>query len=98
MSASEPIVVVARWQVADERVAEVLDLVKGLREHSLTEPGCLGYEAFRSVDDASAVLLVERYRDQAAIDAHRNSIHYQQLVVGRIVPLLLSRQVELLHA
>ena len=98
MSASEPIVVVARWQVAEERVADVLEWVATLREHSLAEPGCLGYEAFRSVDDPSAMLLIERYRDQAAIDAHRGSIHYQQLVVGRIIPLLKSRQVELLHA
>ncbi|MBP0589495.1 antibiotic biosynthesis monooxygenase [Paraburkholderia sp. LEh10] len=98
MDASGQIVVVARWRVAQERVADVLQLVGVLREKSLTEPGCLGYEAFRSTDDPSVILLIERYRDSAAIDEHRNSPHYQQLVVDRIIPMLSARQVELLRA
>lgn len=98
MSATEQIVVVARWQLAEANVAQVLELVSTLREQSLAEPGCLGYEVFRSVGDPGVVLLIERYRDSAAIDAHRNSKHYQDLVVGDILPLLSGRQVELLRA
>ncbi len=98
MDASGQIVVVARWQVAEGRVADVLGLVEVLREKSLTEPGCLGYEAFRSTDDPSVILLIERYRDSTAIGEHRNSPHYQQLVVERIIPMLSARQVELLRA
>jgi quinol monooxygenase YgiN len=98
MSASEQIVVVARWQIAQERVTEVLELVAALRRESLSEEGCLGYDVFRSTDDPGSVLLLERYRDSTAIDAHRNSPHYRELVVERIIPMLAGRQVELLRA
>lgn len=98
MNASGEIVVVARWQVAEGRVADVMGLVRVLREKSLAEPGCLGYDVFRSADDPDVLLQLERYRDSTAIDAHRNSTHYRQLVVERIIPLLSARQVELLRA
>jgi quinol monooxygenase YgiN len=98
MSAPGQIVVVARWRMAEERVEGVLELVAALRQQSLAEPGCLGYEVFRSTDDPGTLLLLERYRDEAAIEAHRNSVHFQELVVGRIIPVLSSREVELLHA
>jgi quinol monooxygenase YgiN len=98
MSAPEQIVVIARWRMPEERVSEVLPLVAALRQRSLAEPGCLGYDVFRNTDDPGLVLLLERYRDGAAIEAHRNSLHYQELVVRRIIPMLSSREVELLRA
>jgi quinol monooxygenase YgiN len=97
MSAVAPIVVVARWRMAPETVPEVLALVASLREQSLAEPGCQGYEAFQSVGVPGELLLLERYADQAAIESHRASVHYQELVVQRILPLLAGRQVELLR-
>ncbi|WP_431050296.1 putative quinol monooxygenase [Roseateles sp. L2-2] len=98
MSAGTPLVVVARWRMAPEAVPEVLGLVAALREQSLDEPGCKGYEAFQSVGTPGELLLLERYADQAAIEAHRASAHYQTLVVQRILPVLSGRQVELLQA
>ena len=74
----------------------MLPLTAELRFGSLAEPGCLGYEVFRHVDDPGALLLLERYRDSAALEAHRHSGHYRELVVDRILPLLESRHVELL--
>ena len=97
-AATGPVTVLARWVVAPGREAEVRELVATLRERSLAEAGCLGYEVFASVDDPATMLLAERYRDADAIEAHRGSAHYRDLVAGRILPLLASRQVELLHA
>lgn len=97
MSAAGPIVVVARWRMAPEAVAEVLGLVAQLREQSLAEPGCQGYDAFQGVGVPGELLLLERYADHAAIEAHRASAHYQELVVRRILPLLSGRQVQLLR-
>jgi quinol monooxygenase YgiN len=97
MSASETIVVVAHWRTEANAVDEVLALVGPLREQTLAEPGCLGYEVFRDVAAPGDLLLLERYADDAAIDAHRKTPHYQELVVRRILPLLSQRQVELLR-
>lgn len=96
------ITVVARWQVNSGALDEVLAIVAELRPQSLAEPGCLGYEVYREVDGkadgADTLLLIEKYRDEAAIAAHRESAHYQALVVGRVLPLLAARRVELLRS
>ena len=98
MDAASPITVVARWQALPGRADTVLALVASLRERSLAEAGCLGHEVFRGAGDDAAILLLERYRDRGAIDAHRESAHYRELLVERILPLLAGRQVELLRA
>lgn len=97
MTTSEPVVVVAHWQTTEASAAEVIALVAALREKSLAEPGCVGYEAFRSVDDATALVLIEHYVDGAAQEAHLSSSHYRDIVVDRIRPLLTDRRVEFLR-
>lgn len=97
MSASEEIITVARWQTIRQSLPKVLELLVALREKSLAEPGCLGYEVFTAVGEADSLLLLERYRDQAALEAHRNSAHYRDLVQQHILPLLANRRVELLR-
>jgi len=98
VSAQGPIVVVARWQLSAQSVEGVLDLLADLREQTLAEAGCQGYDVFRSTVSPEQLLLLERYRDDAAIAAHRASPHYQTLVVQRILPLIADRKVELLRA
>ncbi|NHH83245.1 putative quinol monooxygenase [Burkholderia gladioli] len=98
MAAPAAITVVARWQALPGRTADVLVLAAALPRQSLAEPGCLGYEVFRGVDDPATILLLERYRDPVAVEAHRASPHYRELLVERILPLLAQRQVELLRA
>lgn len=97
MAASDPVVVVARWRTTPASLDSVLTRLQELRPQSLAEPGCVGYEAFRSVDDPTTLLLVEHYRDDAALEAHLNSDHYRDLVVERVRPLLIDRSVELLR-
>ena len=96
MSMSEQIVTIGRWQTRKDARGDVLELTAELRLKSLAEPGCLGYEVFEHLDDRNALLLIERYRDSAALQSHRQSAHYRELVVDRILLLLESRHVELL--
>ncbi len=98
MNAADAITVLARWQPAPNAMAEVLALAEEMRERSLAEPGCLGYEIYRSPAAPDAVLLVERYRDAAALEKHKQSAHYQLLVTGQVLPLLAYRKVDLLRA
>jgi quinol monooxygenase YgiN len=92
------ITVVAHWQTTAETLDTVLSHLAALGTQSLAEPGCLGYEAFQSVDDDNTIVIIERYRDKSALDSHLNSPHYQDLVVNRIRPLLVDRRVEFLKA
>lgn len=92
-----PVVVVAHWFTTDEALPDVLEHLAALRPQALAEPGCLGYESLQAIDEPTHLVLIERYRDSDAVDAHVNSSHYRELVVGRIRPLLSDRRVELLH-
>lgn len=94
--AGAPVVVIARWDTTEDAVDEVLAHVETLVSASRSEPGCLGYEVFRDAD-AAALVLVERYRDQAAVEAHRDSRHYRELVTARVLPLLTGRRVEIVR-
>lgn len=98
MSTNTQITIVARWQPTAEAYEEVLAIIAELRPQSLAEPGCLGYEVFLSSDAPRTVLLLEHYRDADALEAHKQSAHYQALVVGRVLPLLAERKVEILRA
>jgi quinol monooxygenase YgiN len=46
-------------------------------EHSRQEPGNLTYDLFVRAGEPLAFDLFERYQDQAAVDAHRQSAHFQ---------------------
>jgi quinol monooxygenase YgiN len=86
------IVVIARWSPApgsrDTIRAALADLVGASR----AEPGCLGYQIYRPDGTGEGdIVLVERYADRAALDAHRDSAHFRSLVLERIVPLLADR-------
>ena len=98
MSTTTPITIVARWQPHKESYDEVRAIINQLRPKSLSEPGCLGYEVFESTDASGTILLLEHYRDADALEAHKQSEHYQTLVVGQALALLADRKVEVLQA
>nr|WP_309917833.1 MULTISPECIES: hypothetical protein [unclassified Arcicella] len=39
----------------------------------------------------------EAYKDESALNDHRNSAHFQSIVVNKIVPLLANREVYSTH-
>lgn len=79
------------------------DQVEGLLRRmaplvSANEPGCKLYHANRSAENPDVFLLYEHYADQAALDAHRNTPHFKEIIEGVIVPLLERRERELYHS
>jgi quinol monooxygenase YgiN len=59
------------------------------------EPGCAVYHANRSAENPDLFLLYEQYVDQAALDAHRATPHFKEIIEGVIVPMLDKREREL---
>lgn len=57
-----------------------------------SEPGCLLYHACRSKDNPDNFLLYEHYADQAALEGHRTTPHFQSIIEGTIIPLLEKRE------
>jgi autoinducer 2-degrading protein len=59
------------------------------------EPGCALYHANRSAENPDLFLLYEHYTDQAALEAHRTTPHFKEIIEGVIVPMLDKREREL---
>ena len=97
MTLSDPVIVLARWSAAEAHLGAVLELLKSLRAQSLAEAGCLGYEVFEQADEPGTLLLLERYRNEQAAQAHRDSSHYREHM-DRIRPLLAARHVDFLRS
>lgn len=97
MNTVDPIVTIAHWTVEAATMEKVLALVGELRRRSLEEPGCRSYEVLRSVSAPDTLVLLESYSDPTALEAHRSSKHYHELLVERVLPLLTSRRVDRLR-
>lgn len=78
-----------------EKVTEIL---VPLTEASRREPGCVTYVSHFIEGDNTTVLIYEQYRDEAALEQHRNSPHFAQYAVGGLYQLMKDRQVENLTA
>ena len=83
------VVKAGQGDVVEAALRKMAPLVKA------SEPGCALYHANRAADNPDLFLLYEHYTDQAALEAHRNTPHFKEIIEGTIVPLLDERQREL---
>ncbi|MFE5736530.1 putative quinol monooxygenase [Streptomyces celluloflavus] len=86
-------VVIARYRTLPGREEEVLTLLDAMARASSQEPGCRRYRVHQGTEDPRAIVLYEEYGAEADFTAHCASAHFQDLVIGRIVPLLEQRDV-----
>lgn len=89
----QPVYVFAKWQVKEGQLDTVLDLLVEMTKESIKEKGNLFYKLHQDNSDANTLVLFEGYADNTALDQHRSSAHFQNIVIGQIVPLLDSREV-----
>jgi quinol monooxygenase YgiN len=75
------LVLVVTWKANPGHEDEVAEIFRKLESASCKEPGCLGYTVHRHVDDPRSFLIYEQYRDEAALQAHRDSVHFQEHAV-----------------
>ncbi|NCD72483.1 putative quinol monooxygenase [Mucilaginibacter agri] len=90
-----PIHVIAKWTVKPGQLDSVLGLLPEVVKASTGEEGNLFYKIQQDNTDPNILLLFEGYKDEIALNAHRNAEHFQTIVVGKIVPLLAAREVNL---
>ena len=57
-------------------IAVAEKLVKATRE----EPGCVYYDLVQDASDDKVFCFVEKYLDEAAVEAHKASVHFQTYV------------------
>jgi quinol monooxygenase YgiN len=87
-----------RMQFAKDDRDRVTEILRNLALASRKEPGCVSYVPHHVDGDPETVLIYEQYRDQAAVDAHRASPHFEQYAVGGLYQLMKERATETLEA
>lgn len=80
---------------AREEIAEIL---RQLTEASRQEPGCVTYIAHFVEADPSTVVIYEQYVDEAALEHHRNSLHFLKWAKDGLYRLKHTRELEHLSA
>lgn len=87
-----------RMRFVDEDRQHISEILEKLATASRQEPGCITYVPHWVADDPSTVLIYEQYKDGKSLDAHRESPHFNQYVVGGLYQLMRERSVENLTA
>jgi quinol monooxygenase YgiN len=89
---------IVRMRFSQEDRKEVLDAVQHLALASRQEPGCISYIPHELAGDSSLVMIYEQYRDEAALEAHRASLHFHKYAIGGLFQWMKERSVEDLNA
>jgi quinol monooxygenase YgiN len=70
------------------RLDQVRELMRVTQERVRRRPGCLSYVFAETLDDPGHFLVVQRWRDQGALDEHYRSqefAHYQAEIADQLV-------------
>jgi quinol monooxygenase YgiN len=78
----EMVVLAVTWITKPGHEEEVAEIFRKLTTASRREPGCLMYLVHRHKMDPKCFFIYEQYRDDAALDAHRKSAHFQEYAIN----------------
>ncbi|MFI6173581.1 putative quinol monooxygenase [Nocardia sp. NPDC051052] len=92
------IVVVARVSATAEDADELERRLRLLSDASKTEPGCLEYEVFRSLEHPERFVSLEKYADSDAFAAHRETEHFHSIGIATVIPMLVTRDIQVYPA
>jgi quinol monooxygenase YgiN len=85
-------VVSALWRANEGEEDRIARIIEELTPLSRAEPANLFYQAHRSPEDPRLFYLYEQYVDADGYQAHQDSVHFQRLVIGQVIPNLESRE------
>ena len=74
------ILILAKSTVKPDYIETFKQHTQELVEKSQAEAGCLSYELFQDLTDPTQFVFVEKWLNQAAIDAHNESDHFKTIV------------------
>lgn len=87
-----------RLKFSSEDRAEMAEVARLLASESRREPGCVSFIPHQAQDDPDTLVLYEQYRDEDAVNAHRDSDHFKKYVVGALYQRMKDRSRENLIA
>lgn len=89
------VLVVADLSCSPENAAEFGRVLQELAEACRKEPGRLSYDVFHSEESPERYVSIEKYADTAAFAAHRDSDHFRETGLAKVIPLTVARDVRM---
>ena len=91
------IMITAAWRAKKGKEEELKKHLKKMVEAvGKNEPNCLQYTLHQGLDDKTRLFFYERYTDMKAIELHKNTPHFQELIKNTEGLIAEPVQVELL--
>ncbi len=84
-------VLAVSWTAKAGNEAAVREILEQMGEASRAEAGVISYTTHVDPDNPREFFIYEMYRDESGLEAHQQTDHFQQLVLGKALPLLESR-------
>ncbi len=75
------VVLAVTWTANPGKEVEVAAIFRKLEEASRREPGCLMYLVHQHRTEPGRFFIYEQYVDDAALEEHRSSPHFQEYAV-----------------
>jgi len=73
---------------------EVTDMFRKLQAATRQEPGCIAYVVQRSRENPHHYLVYEQYKNEAALEEHRNSPHFKNFATDGVFKFVEERRAE----
>ncbi len=88
---------IVKWRIKESETARILDLLPSLVEKARNEEGNVFFHIYQSVDHPNELILHERYVNAEAVETHKATEHYREIVAGIIIPCLEVREVSVVR-
>lgn len=72
--------IIVRIEPKPDKVEAFLELALYDARNSRKEPGCLRFDVLRVLDNPAQFAFYEVYKDEAAVQAHRQTEHYARWI------------------
>jgi len=90
------IINVARYFLKPGCTPQMFQAFEEMRELTLqNEPGCLFYQVSQSLEDEHYLILYENYADKSALEAHKTTSYFKDIIESRVLPWLERREREI---
>ena len=74
------IVLLAKSKLLEGKQQDFIAVAEKLVKATREEPGCIYYDLVQDASDDKVFCFVEKYLDEAAVEAHETSEHFQKYV------------------
>lgn len=89
------IALIVHMTIQPGKEQECSRLLREMTAETVKEPGCIQYVAHQSTENPQNFAFYETYKDQAALDAHRDSPHFARYITGGVDAFVKLRTREL---